>query len=141
MTSSTGTIRFVDRDAGDLDELIARLEAPGPCDIVAGGRSKAAAIERFAETLRFPDWSGHNLDALYELLDEHAYKATSSGRAWTLLWLPRRRLIRRRPDDYRGIVSVLRDVARAGPPDPARGARLIVVRGPDPTLSTSEEPS
>lgn len=137
--TTRGTLRFVDRDAIDLDELIAQLDSGSPCDIVAGGATKEGAIERFAETLRFPDWFGHNLDALHELLDEHAHEMTGSGRRWTLLWLPRRRLIRRHPDAYRGIVSVLRDVAHADPADPTRGARHVVVRGPHPTITSHEE--
>ena len=63
------TLTFVNRDEIDLDDLMVDLKASGPCDIVAGGRTKERAIERFAETLRFPDWFGRNLDALYDLLD------------------------------------------------------------------------
>ena len=103
------TITFVDRNECDLDELIADLESRGPCDIVAGGRTKERAIERFAEVLRFPDWFGRNLDALFDLLDEHAHEASAAGQDWTLLWIPGRRLVRREPADYRRIVAVLQD--------------------------------
>lgn len=131
-------IRFVDAD-GRLDDLVVELESAGPCDIVAGGRTKERALERFAEILRFPDWFGHNLDALYELLDEHAYAATASGRDWTLLWVPSARLVGEHPRDYARLVRVLADVADVaqatthGPSaDRERGARRVVVHGPDP---------
>ena len=126
------TLTFVNRDEIDLDDLMVDLEASGPCDIVAGGRTKERAIERFAETLRFPDWFGRNLDALYDLLDEHAYASSASGTDWTLLWVAGRKLIRDAPRDYAGIVSVLRDVAEADPGAEGAGGRAIVVYGPDP---------
>jgi len=130
-------ITFVSRDE-DLDELICDLEADALCDIVSGGRTKEGALERFAETLRFPDWFGHNLDALYELLDEYAYSATGSGADWTLLWVPGRRLVSRRPCEYARIVSVLRDVADLEPDGADRGLRTVVLYGPDP--SSKEHP-
>lgn len=126
-------ITFIDRDQTDLDDLISDLESNGPCDIVAGGRTKERALERFAETLRFPDWFGHNLDALFDLLEEHAFAATAAGADWTLLWIPGRRLLRDEPRAYRGIVSVLRDVTDLRTVDPERGARVVVVYGPDPS--------
>lgn len=126
------TITFVDRNECDLDELIADLESRGPCDIVAGGRTKERAIERFAEVLRFPDWFGRNLDALFDLLDEHAHEASAAGQDWTLLWIPGRRLVRREPADYRRIVAVLQDVAESDGQAAGRGARVVVVHGPDP---------
>lgn len=126
-------ISFIDRDAIDLDDLISDLETGGPCDIVSGGRTKERALERFAETLRFPDWFGHNLDALYDLLEEHAFAATASGQDWTLLWIPGRRLLRDEPRAYRGIVSVLGDVTDLRGAEPGQGARVVVVYGPDPS--------
>lgn len=126
-------ITFVDRDEVDLDDLISALESAGPCDIVVGGRTTERALERFAETLRFPDWFGHNLDALFDLLEEHAFAATAGGEDWTLLWVPGRRLLRDAPGSYRGIVSVLRDVTDLRSFQPERGARVVVVYGPDPS--------
>ena len=35
-----------------------------------GARSKKAAIGAIAEALSFPDWFGHNLDALYDCLTD-----------------------------------------------------------------------
>lgn len=132
-----GTFAFVSRDE-DLDALIIDLESGATCDIVGGGRTKERAIERFAETLRFPDWFGRNLDALYELLDEHAYLATADGQAWTLLWIPGRKLLRDEPHSYRGIVSVLRDVATVRTFEPGRGGRSVVVYGPDPSRASAQ---
>ncbi|MCA1782789.1 MAG: barstar family protein [Dermatophilaceae bacterium] len=127
-------IRFVDAGDMTLDDLVVDLESSGPCDIVSGGRTKKRALERFAETLRFPDWFGHNLDALYEQLDEHAYAATASGADWRLLWVPSERLVAEHPRDFARLVAVLADVAdaRIRSADGARGRRRIVVRGPDP---------
>lgn len=125
-------ITFVDRRTTDLDDLIVDLEAIGPVDIVSGGRTKARALQRFALTLELPEWFGHNLDALYELLDERAHQATGGGQDWTLLWSPGRRLIRDHPRDYAGIVSVLRDVADPERAEQGHGGRVVVVHGPDP---------
>lgn len=128
-------ILFVDDDS-TLDALLAELGAAGRCDVVRGGRTKERAIARFAEALRFPGWFGHNLDALYELLDDHAHAATSGGRHWTLVWSPSRRLIAEHPRDYARMVGVLADVAAAAPdvpPDRGAGSRTVLVRGPDPT--------
>lgn len=142
-------IRFADRDI-PLETLLRDLEVDRACDIVAGGRTKTRALERFAETLRFPDWFGRNLDALYELLDEYAHAATAAGQDWTLLWVPSARLLDDNPGDYARIVAVLSDVASArdrastsgagsaaahasaAPDEPARGGRRLVVYGPDP---------
>ena len=126
-------ISFIDGDETDLDDLISDLESAGPLDIVSGGRTKERALERFAETLRFPDWFGHNLDALAEVLEEHAFAATATGGDWTLLWIPGRRLLRDEPRAYRGIVSVLRDVTDLRSAEPGQGARVVVVHGPDPS--------
>lgn len=144
------TLTFVDRDATTPEDLIAELVPLGLSDIVAGGRTKDRALERFAENLRFPDWFGGNLDALYELLDEHAYTATAQGRPWLLLWIPGRKLLRDHPRDYRRIVSVLRDVADPERPAPDAGARVVVIHGPemhgpdmhgpDPTVPEQEDP-
>lgn len=134
-------LTFIDPDEVDLDDLIVDLDADGPCDIVIGGRSKKRALERFAETLRFPDWFGHNLDALFDLLDEHAHAATSSGAGWTLLWVPGRKLRRDRPHDYAGIVSVLRDVVAGRSGDTEQGQRTVVIYAPDPSGVEAEENS
>lgn len=124
-------ITFVDRTT-DLEDLMVEVEATGPVDTVRGGRSKARALQRFAEALALPTWAGHNLDALYELLDERAYESTRRGRDWTLLWSPGRRLIRDHPGDYAAIVSVLRDVADPERVEEGDGGRVVVVHGPDP---------
>lgn len=137
MSSLSFTNPDLANEEHDLEQLVAHLESRGPCDIVAGGRTKERAMERFAEVLRFPDWFGHNLDALFELLDEHAFEATAEGQEWQLLWIPGRKLIRKRPRDYRGLVSVLRDVAEAADSGPSildgRGARTVIIHGPDPS--------
>lgn len=124
-------IRFADADDVTLDELIVEVRSRGACDIVAGGRTKERALRRFAETLRFPSWFGHNLDALYELLDEHAHAVTASGRDWTLIWSPSRHLVTDHPSDYARVLGVLSDVADAstGSVEGVHGSRLVVVHG------------
>ena len=124
-------IRFVDGDDVTLDELIGELGSEGTCDVVVGGRTKQRALHRFAQSLNFPSCSGHNLDAIYELLDERAHAVTATGRDWTLVWAPSRHLIAEHPQDYARLVAVLADVA--DPPrrstHGARGSRVVIVHG------------
>lgn len=128
-------ITFVDRTS-DVEDLMVDLEAAGPVDTVRGGRTKSRALERFAEALSLPEWFGRNLDALYELLDEHAYQVTRSGGDWTLLWSPGRRLIAEHPREYAAIVAVLRDVADPERVEPGHGDRVVVVHGPETRSAT-----
>jgi hypothetical protein len=136
-------IRFADPTVVALHDLRAEAERAGACDLVIGGRTKGGALERFAATLDFPEWAGRNLDALDELLDEHAHRATATGRDWTLLWAPSPRLVADHPRDYARLVAVLSDVAsrRPGPTGTRPGVRRVLVHGPAPTPPSSMEPA
>jgi hypothetical protein len=136
-------IGFADPALVALDDLHAEAERAGACDLVIGGRTKGRAVERFAATLHFPEWAGRNLDALDELLDEHAHRATDAGRDWTLIWVPSPRLVAEHPRDYARLVAVLADVAsrRPGPTGTRRGVRRVLVHGPAPTPPSSMEPA
>ncbi|MFD7654028.1 barstar family protein [Actinosynnema sp. NPDC059797] len=39
-------------------------------EVRAGARTKAEAVAAIADALDFPDWFGHNLDALYDSLTD-----------------------------------------------------------------------
>lgn len=100
---------MIEFSTGDADEVVAAARAAGGCvDVVRGGWHKADAIARFGEALAFPEWFGHNLDALADLLPEHA---AEQGGAWWLVWVPSRHLVDTHPRDYEGIVDVLAEVA------------------------------
>ena len=141
-------IRFVDGDYVTLDELIGELGSEGTCDVVVGGRTKQRALHRFAQALHFPSWSGHNLDALYELLDERAHAVTTAGADWTLIWSPSPRLTTDHPRDYARVLAVLADVADPSrrPAHRAQGARVVIVHGaglsvPAPEPRAPDDPS
>ncbi|HET7760895.1 MAG TPA: barstar family protein [Phycicoccus sp.] len=50
--------------------------------IVPAGDDKADSIARFGEVLGFPDWFGHNLDALFDCLLQRYRRAPESELVW-----------------------------------------------------------
>jgi RNAse (barnase) inhibitor barstar len=99
--------------AGEVEALCAAGRAAGlHCVRIDLGRcrDKAALLERLADALRFPDWFGHNWDALADCLDD-------------LSWLPEggvllvledcRRFCAAAPRDYAVLLEILADAANA----------------------------
>ncbi len=97
--------------AGDVAALCAAGRAAGlHCARIDLGdcRNKAALLERLATVLSFPDWFGHNWDALADCLDD-------------LSWLPDaghllvledcRRFAAAAPQDYAVLLEILANVA------------------------------
>ena len=74
--------------------------------LVTGGVDKHSALVAFAEGLALPDWFGHNLDALADVLRELG----SPGRAVTLVWDGVAHLRRTDPTGYAALRAVLEDV-------------------------------
>jgi RNAse (barnase) inhibitor barstar len=50
--------------------------------VVPAGDDKADSIARFGEVLGFPDWFGHNLDALFDCLLQRYHGAPDSELVW-----------------------------------------------------------
>jgi RNAse (barnase) inhibitor barstar len=92
--------------------------------VVRGGWHKEDAIGQFGEVLGFPNWFGHNLDALADLLPDDVHRR-AEVEAWWLVWVPSRHLIDTHQADYAGIVDILANAAD----EP--GARVTIV-GPPP---------
>lgn len=69
-----------------VDDLFARaLTGPEHVHLVDGGADRLSSLDAFAAALAFPDYFGHNLDALLDCLRD---MAEAHERPWTLLWRP-----------------------------------------------------
>lgn len=68
----------------DLDGLVAdAIEEGRTVRVVSARPAKAASLRAFAEVLALPGWFGHNLDALYDALDD---LLEGAGGSWELVW-------------------------------------------------------
>lgn len=66
-----------------IAEVVREANAAGRAiDIVPAGEDKADSIGRFGEVLDFPDWFGHNLDALFDCLLQRYHRAPESELVW-----------------------------------------------------------
>lgn len=74
---------------------------------MAGNRDKEDVLTRIADTLQFPDWFGHNWDALCDCLTDMSWNP-ASGYFIVLNHLDELRQYS--PFDYSTLLDVLRDV-------------------------------
>jgi len=121
-------IEFADAVPAEAEQAAAGAHGPRAAALVAvvrGGWHKADAIAQFGEVLGFPNWFGHNLDALADLLPDDAQRR-ARVEGWWLVWVPSHHLVTTHPADYAGIVDILA-LSAAQP-----GTRVTVV-GPRPT--------
>jgi RNAse (barnase) inhibitor barstar len=89
------------RLAGSLGLTVARVDLTG-CD------SKEDLLGRVAAALAFPDWFGHNWDALFDCLVELG-EGSSAG---SLIVLEHADTLRREaPEDFATTIGILSDVA------------------------------
>jgi RNAse (barnase) inhibitor barstar len=66
-----------------ITDIVREARAAGrPIAIVPAGDDRADSIVRFGEVLGFPDWFGHNLDALFDCLLQHYRRAPESELVW-----------------------------------------------------------
>lgn len=77
---------------------------------MAGSLGKTEALKRIADSLGFPDWFGHNWDALYDCLSDMSWKP-APGHLIVLDHLDDLR--QHSPADYAALLDVLRDVAKS----------------------------
>ncbi|KEI44184.1 barnase inhibitor [Saccharopolyspora rectivirgula] len=70
--------------------------------------NKRTALDGIAAALDFPEWSGRNLDALYDCLTDLSWLPEGEH---VLIWSHHRVLARNDPKAYRGINAVLRDAS------------------------------
>lgn len=89
----------------------------------AGVRSKLDFYDAVAEALRFPDWFGHNLDALYDCLIDLSWLPPGEH---VLVWTNPEVLAEADPAGYRAVQSVLAD-AVADFTDPERGFSVVLI--------------
>ena len=90
---------------------------------------KAGTLAAFAEALSFPDYFGHNLDALYDCLTDLSWLPPGEH---VLIWSGSSLLRDRDPKAYLAIRSVLSDAQRAlGPSGDRRDSRRLTVVLPD----------
>ena len=90
---------------------------------------KASTLTAFAEALSFPDYFGHNLDALYDCLTDLSWLPPGEH---VLIWPGSDALRKAEPKTYLAIRSVLSDAQRAlGPSGPGGGSWRLTVVLPD----------
>lgn len=88
---------------GAADAVAAELRGAGwRVGVVDGPESRVDALEAIGEALGFPEWYGHNLDALWDCL-------TDLDGPTVLVWTRWSRLALRRPDDWARVLEVLTD--------------------------------
>lgn len=71
--------------------------------------SKRTALDGIAAAMSFPEWSGRNLDALYDCLTDLSWLPEGEH---VLIWAGYQELAEHDPKAYVGISSVLRDAAQ-----------------------------
>ena len=69
---------------------------------VRDATTKAEVLDGFAAALQFPDYFGHNLDALWDCL-------TDLTRPTVVVWEGWQRCAVEHPEDWAGLMGVLRD--------------------------------
>jgi hypothetical protein len=84
--------------------------------------SKRAALDAIAAALSFPDWFGHNLDALHDSLTDLSWLPAGEH---VLVWSHPEVLRARDPGGYAGVSDALRDAVTAGG-GPDRPLRVVL---------------
>lgn len=93
----------------NASSIVERATEAGWRCVVLPGRdidSKAALLGALAQALDFPDWVGHNWDALLDALRESWAPAQ---RGYLLIWEGAGRLARAEPETFATALAVLRD--------------------------------
>lgn len=99
-----GGVRRTPLGAGEAEERLGR--AGWTAALVSDGATKAAFLGTVADVLHFPAYFGHNLDALWDCLNE-------LPRPTALVWEGWQHMAVETPDDWAGVVDVLSERARA----------------------------
>ncbi|MFC5287512.1 barstar family protein [Actinokineospora guangxiensis] len=86
-------------------------------------RTKPDFYEAVAEVMSFPDWFGHNLDALYDCLTDLSWLPPGKH---VLVWFRPDVLADADPAGYRAVQGVLAD-AVADFTDPERGFSVVLI--------------
>lgn len=90
-----------------------------------GMRDRLAVLDAIAAAMRFPDYFGRNLDALYDCLTDLSWLPTGEH---VLIWVASGALSEADPKGYLAIRSVLSDAQRALAPTGERADdRLLTV--------------
>ena len=100
---------FIDvRDREGLEDVARELGFAIAAIDFAGCRDKDEVLERFATALRFPDWFGHNWDALADCLGDLSWWPADGY----LLLLDHAGAWRdAQPDDFATLLGILDDAA------------------------------
>ncbi len=115
-------------DQGFLAENASRHGVVTTLIDCSGCAHKADLLERIASGLQFPDWFGHNWDALADCLDDLGWLPPAQGRMIVLTGL--QHLHDTSPEDLRIAKEVFADAARqsASTPSPI----WVFIEDPEP---------
>ena len=98
--------RVLDADTA-IGPLVRRLRAEGAIvRVVPAGADKDETLARFGDALRFPDWYGHNYDALFDCLLGLVHAAREPVH---LVWDGTAPLREEHPDVFDTVVRLLSD--------------------------------
>ncbi len=90
-----------------IGALVHRLREDGTVvRVVPAGSDKDESLERFGQALRFPDWYGHNYDALFDCLLSWAHDASGPVH---VVWDGTAPLRAEHPDVFDVVVRLLGD--------------------------------
>lgn len=85
-----------------LPDTLSRLRRAGRTPYVVSGATKSALLESFAATFHFPDYFGHNLDALADSLRDIQVRTPA-----TIVWDDAATLARTDHSTYAAVEQIL----------------------------------
>jgi RNAse (barnase) inhibitor barstar len=96
-----------------IADLVRSLQREGvDAHVVPAGADKRDSLRLFGQALDFPQWYGHNLDALFDCLLTFVHDAPAPVH---VIWDGTARLRADHPDAYVAIIQVLDDVEAEKP--------------------------
>ncbi|MCE1178760.1 MAG: barstar family protein [Micrococcales bacterium] len=104
-------MRHLDAQTSVTAVVRAAQRAGRSVSLVKGGADKEATLASFADALGFPDYFGHNLDALYDCLGDLADEQAARGSGeWEIVWDDAAELRAADPETYASILEILGEV-------------------------------
>ncbi|XVX19146.1 barstar family protein [Actinomycetota bacterium] len=104
-------MRHLDADTSVAAVVREAQRAGRSVALVKGGPDKEATLASFAGALGFPDYFGHNLDALYDCLGDLADEQAERGAGeWEIVWDDAAALRAADPEAYASILEILDEV-------------------------------
>ena len=111
LSSEAGAYRVPDAHAAALRDAADELGFASFAIDLAGCTDEASLFARIAQALAFPDWFGHNWDALADCLSDMEWQGEAGG--YLLLFLHAEAMQAVSADLFAELIDVIDEVARA----------------------------